>query len=189
MLPILIAFDAATGEVAWRQERPTDALGESPDAYTTPVILEHDGQTQIVVSGGDYVTGHDPATGEEMWRAGGLNPGKERNYRVVGSPVAVAGMVYATSRRNPVLAFRAGGTGDISDSHLAWKWTGAGAPDVPSATTDGRYFYMVDDRGRVSCLDAKTGAVLWGPERTAQGTVSASPVWPTASSTWSMKTR
>ena len=172
----LIAFDVATGEVAWRQERPTDAVGESPDAYTTPVILEHDGQTQIVVSGGDYLTGHDPTTGEEVWRAGGLNPGKERNYRVIGSPVAVAGMVYATSRRNPVLAFRAGGTGDISDSHLAWKWTGAGAPDVPSATTDGRYFYMVDDRGRVSCLDAKTGAVLWGPERTAQGTVSASPV-------------
>ena len=172
----LIAFDAATGEVAWRQERPTDAPGESPDAYTTPVLLEHDGQTQIVVSGGDYVTGHDPATGEELWRAGGLNPGKERNYRVVGSPVAVAGMVYATSRRNPVLAFRAGGTGDISASHLAWKWTGAGAPDVPSAVTDGRYFYMVDDRGRATCLDAKTGEVVWGPERTAQGTVSASPV-------------
>ena len=52
----LIAFDAATGEVAWRRERPTDAPGESPDAYTTPVVLEYDGQTQIVVSGGDYTS-------------------------------------------------------------------------------------------------------------------------------------
>ena len=172
----LIAFDAGTGAVSWRRERPTDAVGESPDAYTTPAVLAHEGQTQIVVSGGDYLTGHDPATGEEVWRASGLNPGKERNYRVVGSPVVVAGMVYATSRRNPVLAFRAGGTGDISTSHLAWKWTGRGGPDVPSAVTDGRYFYMVDDRGRVTCLDARTGALVWGPERTAQGTVSASPV-------------
>lgn len=172
----LIAFDAATGKVLWHRERPTDAVGESPDAYTTPTLLEHDGRIQIVVSGGDYITGHDPATGEEVWRAGGLNPGKERNYRVVGSPLAVDGMVYATSRRNPVLAFSAGGMGDISESGLAWKWEGAGAPDVPSATTDGRYFYMVDDRGRATCLDAKTGTTLWGPERLTQGTVSASPV-------------
>lgn len=172
----LIAFDAAMGAVAWRRERPTDAAGESPDAYTSPVVLVHDGQTQIVVSGGDYLTGHDPATGEEVWRAGGLNPSKHRNYRMVGSPVAVAGMVYATSRHKPVLAFRAGGTGDITTSHLAWKWTGRSGPDVPSAVTDGRYFYMVDDRGRATCLDARTGAVLWGPKRTAQGSVSASPV-------------
>ena len=172
----LIAFDAGTGAVAWRRARSTDAAGESPEAYTSPVVLVHDGQTQIVVSGGDYLTGHDPATGEEVWRAGGLNPNKDPNYRMVGSPVAVAGMVYATGRRRPVLAFRAGGTGDITTSHLAWKWTRGGGPDVPSAVTDGRYFYMVDDRGRATCLDARTGAVLWGPKRTAQGSVSASPV-------------
>ena len=35
---------------------------------------------------------------------------------------------------------------------------------------------MVDDRGLVTCLDAKTGEVVWGPERTAQGTVSSSPI-------------
>lgn len=172
----LIAFDAAKGAVLWRVERPTDAVGESPDAYTTPVVLEHGGQTQIVISGGDYITGHDPTTGKELWRAGGLNPGKEWNYRVIGSPIAINGMIYATSRRNPVLALRAGGTGDISGSHLAWKWEGAGAPDVPSAVSDGRYFYMADDRGRVTCLDAKTGETLWGPKRTGQGNVSASPV-------------
>lgn len=172
----LIAFDAAKGEVLWHRERVTDAVGESPDAYTTPVVLEHDGQTQIVISGGDYVTGHDPATGEELWRAGGLNPGKEWNYRVVGTPVVIDGMVYATSRRNPVLAFSAGGQGDISESHRVWKWEGAGAPDVPSAVSDGRYFFMVDDRGRATCLDAKSGVALWGPERLAQGSVSASPV-------------
>ena len=55
-----------------------------------------------------------------------MNPGKERNYRVVGSPVAVAGMVYATSRRNPVLAFRAGGTGDISTESLGVEVDGSG---------------------------------------------------------------
>ena len=171
----LVAFDAATGAKLWHQERPTDAMGESPDAYTTPTVLKGE-RDQIVISGGDYVTGHDPKTGRELWRAGGLNPQKGRNYRIVGAPIALDGMIYAPSRRTPLLALRAGGSGDISTSHLAWKWEEAGAPDVPTPATDGRYFYMVDDRGRATCLDAKTGELVWGPERTAQGNVSSSPV-------------
>ena len=172
----IVAFNAATGEELWRQERPTDALAESPDAYTTPALLKHNGVTQIVISGADYVTGHQPDTGKEIWRSGGLNPHQEGNYRVVGSPLVVEGIIYAPTRKRPLLALRAGGTGDITDSHLLWKWEGAGAPDVPTPVCDGTYFYMVDDRGLATCLDAKTGEVVWGPERTAQGTVSASPI-------------
>ena len=51
-----------------------------------------------------------------------------------------------------------------------------GVPDVPTPVCDGKYFYMVEDSGRVTCLDAKTGKLIWGPERTAQGIVSASPL-------------
>ena len=168
----LVAFEAASGAVKWRHIRATDAPGESPDAYTTPVVLRHRGREQIVVLGGDYITGHDPATGEEVWRAGGLNPDRQQNYRIVGSPLAVDGMVYAPTRKTPLLAFRAG----LEGLQSAWRWEGEAAPDVPTPVTDGRYFYMVDDRGRATCLDAKTGARLWGPERTQQGNVSASPV-------------
>jgi outer membrane protein assembly factor BamB len=172
----VVAFDALTGKVVWRQERPTDAVAESPDAYTTPALLKHGGKTQIVVSGGDYVTGHDHLTGREVWRAGGLNPEKQGNYRVVGSPFVVGDMIYAPTRKRPLLALRAGGSGKITDSHLVWKWEGAGAPDVPTPVSDGKYFYMVDDKGLATCLSAVDGTVIWGPERTAQGTVSASPI-------------
>lgn len=172
----IVAFDAKSGQEIWKQERPTDAVMESPDAYTTPALLEHNGQTQIVITGGDYVTGHDPSSGEELWRAGGLNPEKGRNYRIVASPLVVDGMIYAPTRKKPLLALKAGGAGDVTNSHLAWKWDGAGSPDVPTPASDGTYFYMVDDNGLASCLDAKSGNVVWGPERTAQGIVSASPV-------------
>jgi hypothetical protein len=59
----ILRIDAATGKTTWRVERPTNAHQESPDSYTTPALLQYDGQTEIVVSGGDAVTGHDPATG------------------------------------------------------------------------------------------------------------------------------
>lgn len=172
----IVSFDGYTGEVLWRQERPTDAEMESPDAYTTPVLLEYDGKTQIVISGGDYVTGHDFETGNEIWRAAGLNPLKRRNYRIVPTPIIVDGIIYAPTRKNPLLALKVGGTGDITESHLVWKYDGSGAPDVPSPVCDGKYFYMVDDRGLVTCLDAKTGDLIWGPEKTTEGIVSASPV-------------
>ena len=170
----LVALDANSGKEVWREERATDALRESPDSYTTPALLKRDGETQIVVTGGDCVTGHDPDTGREIWRADGLNPQQRGNYRIVASPVVIDDMIYAPTRRRPLLALSAGGTGDVS-GNVVWKWEGAGAPDVPTPASDGTYFYMVDDRGLATCLDAKTGAVVWGPERTAQGVVSTSP--------------
>lgn len=170
----IVALDAGSGREIWREARATDAAWESPDSYTTPALLEHDGRTQIVITGGDCVTGHDPSTGREAWRAYGLNPERRGNYRIVASPVVVGDMIYAPTRRRPLLALAAGGTGDVS-RNVRWKWEGAGAPDVPTPVCDGKYFYMVDDRGLATCLDAKTGAVVWGPERTAQGVVSASP--------------
>ncbi len=170
----LVAFNGLTGKEVWRAIRPTDAPRESPDAYTTPALLNVNGKNQIVISGGDYVTGHDPETGKEIWRAGGLNPMKSANYRIVASPVVAGGMVYAPSRNRPLVALRTGGTGDVTNSHFAWKWDDRGGPDVPTPVSDGKFFYMVDDRGMMTCLDAKTGKLIWGPERTANGTVDSS---------------
>ena len=170
----VVALDTNSGKEVWREERPTDAIRESPDSYTTPALLKRDGKAQVVITGGDCVTGHDPDTGREIWRANGLNPQQRGNYRIVASPVVVGDMIYVPTRKRPLLALSAGGTGDVS-GNVVWKWEGAAAPDVPTPVCDGKYFYMVDDRGRAMCLDAKTGAVVWGPERTAQGVVSASP--------------
>jgi outer membrane protein assembly factor BamB len=172
----LLALNAADGKVLWRVERPTDAIFESPDAYTTPAVLEVGGKKQLVVSGGDYVTGHDAETGAEIWRSSGLNPRKDRAYRIVPSPTVRDGMIFAPTRKVPLLALKAGGKGDISESHLAWKWTGDNAPDVPTPVSDGPRFYMVGDEGRITCLDAKTGAVIYGPEDTGIGRTWGSPI-------------
>jgi len=170
----ILSIETLTGKTRWRVERPTDAVSESPDAYTTPALLSYDGREEVVVSGADYVTGHDPATGAELWRAGGLNPAKDRSYRVVASPIVVNGMVYVSSRVRPLIAFRAGGRGDVTESHKVWS-TDQG-PDVPTPATDGTHIFILNDRGVVWCRDAKTGAEIWGGQRVRPGTYSASPV-------------
>ncbi len=172
----LFALDAASGEVLWHVERPTDARSESPDAYTTPALLTHEGKTQVVILGGDYVTGHSPDTGKELWRSGGLNPRQAGNYRIVASPTVGGGMIFAPTRRVPFLALKAGGEGDITESHRAWSWEGGGAPDVPSPVVHGDRLIAVNDSGQVNVLDATTGREMLGPLETNLGTISASPV-------------
>ena len=79
----VLRIDKTTGKTVWRVERPTDAVVESPDAYTTPALLQYDGKTEIVITGGDVVTGHDPATGKELWRAD--VPESDRTTATTGS--------------------------------------------------------------------------------------------------------
>ena len=170
----VMRIDKNNGKTLWKVDRPTSAIRESPDSYTTPALLRYGKTTEIVITGGDCVTGHDPANGKELWRANGLNPDNNPSYRIVASPIIFDNIIYAPTRIRPLLALKAGGRGDITNSHVLWS-TGNG-PDVPTPVTDGKYFYIVNDRGIMFCLDAKTGAEVYGQQRIKPGTYSGSPV-------------
>ena len=170
----LLRLDKITGRTLWRVERTSNAQQESPDAYTTPTIVRDGTRAMIVVSGADVVTAHDPATGGEIWRAEGLNPGGDGIYRIIASPLTHDGIVYAPTRERPMLAVRASGRGDVTRSHVLWRFTNG--PDVPTPVTDGTYLYVVNDRGIMWCLDAKTGAPVYERQRLRPSTYTGSPV-------------
>ncbi|MCA1604914.1 MAG: PQQ-binding-like beta-propeller repeat protein [Acidobacteria bacterium] len=170
----VLRINAKTGKTVWKVERPTNAVRESPDSYSTPGLLRQGKNVEIVITGGDCVTGHDPATGKELWRANGLNPDNNPFYRIVASPVIYNDIIYAPTRVKPLLALKAGGRGDITTSHVLWST--ANGPDVPTPVTDGKYFYVVNDKGVMWCLDARTGKEVYGPQRVKTGTYSSSPV-------------
>jgi outer membrane protein assembly factor BamB len=170
----VMRIDKKSGKTLWKVDRPTNAIRESPDAYTTPALLRYGKTTEIVITGGDCVTGHDPATGKELWRANGLNPDNNPSFRIVASPIVFGDIIYAPTRIKPLLALKAGGRGDITSSHVLWSTPNG--PDVPTPVTDGKYFYVVNDRGIMFCLDAKTGAEVYVQQRIKPGTYSASPV-------------
>lgn len=170
----VMSIDKKSGKTTWKVERATAAIRESPDSYTTPGLLKYGKNVEIVITGGDCVTGHDPATGKELWRANGLNPENNPFYRIIASPVVFNDIVYVPTRVKPLLALKAGGRGDITASHVIWSTTNG--PDVPTPVTDGKYFYVVNDSGIMWCFDAKTGQEIYGKQRIKSGTYSASPV-------------
>jgi len=170
----VMRIDGKSGKTMWKVDRPTHAISESPDSYTTPLLVNVGTTNEIVVSGGDIVTAHDPATGKEIWRANGLNPQNDPNYRIIASPVLAGSLVIAPTRNRPMLALRPDGSGDVTNTHKAWSFDLG--PDVPTPISDGKLLYVVRDNGVVHALDVKTGAVVWGPERLKTGAYSSSPV-------------
>jgi len=170
----LLRIDKKTGKTLWRIERHTPAIRESHDSYSTPMIAKTSEGTQLIVLGGDVVTGHDLKTGEELWRVTGFNPQNHEDYRTIASATYFDGLVFAPTRERPLQAFKVGGKGDITSTNVLWKFEKG--PDVPTPVTDGKYFYSINDRGIVFCLDTKTGHEIYGSQRMKPGTYSASPI-------------
>ena len=131
----ILKIDRMTGKTVWRVERPTPAVSESPDSYTTPAWVEANGRAELIITGGDVVSGHDPATGKDYWRADVLNPTRGSAYRIIASPTIVDGLIIAPTRNNPLTAMRPGGSGDVAATHVVWTF--AQGPDVPTPVSDG----------------------------------------------------
>ena len=168
----VLRISKANGRTIWRVERPTIAQRESPDSYTTPAIVRTGENLELVITGGDAVTGHDVNTGKELWRADALNPTGDYANRIVASPVVYGELIITPSRERPMLAMRPGGRGDVARSHILWRFENG--PDVPTPVTDGKYVYVINDRGIMWCLDARTGHEVYGKMRLRPSTYSGS---------------
>ena len=178
----LAAFDRATGELLWKHDRDVPAPSEAAQSYSTPLVTAGDaarGEPAEVmfVLGADHVTAHDAAAGAELWRVGGLNPEANGFFRSIASPVLAGDLVIAPyARGGTITAIRRGGSGDVTQSHVAWVRKDTGA-DVPTpAVKDGR-IVVCTDKGIVEGLDAATGKTAWRKELPKnRNAYSASPV-------------
>ena len=161
------AFDKLTGRTLWRTPRKERVGWGSPVAVR---VGDHD---EIIVSSQRKVYAYDPETGKELWYfSGNLS-------EVTPTPVIGHGLLFCCSgRAGPTLAIRPGGSGDVTDTHLAWR-ANKGSPFVPSPLLYGDYLYMINDmNGVVTCYRAQSGELQWQQRLGAGkgGGFSASPV-------------
>lgn len=160
----IVAFDLRTGRQLWKQDRPSKAVMESREAFTSPVVHVHNGITELLVVGGDCLTGHDPASGKELWRWGTWNPDREPFWRLVPSPVSGGGVILACApKKNPVYALKAGGQGVLDDSALAWVSSSKEvSSDVPTPLFyEGRFYILNGGRHTLNCVEPETGKVIY----------------------------
>ncbi len=153
----LVALNAETSEQVWKVEGVKRSWG-------TPVIVTAaDGSQELVIYYEDFLKGFNPRTGEELWSFTGV-----ADY-VCPSVVAEGDVIYAVGgRRGNTFAVRAGGRGDITETHKLWE--ADAQTNVPSPVVVGDYLMFVNQQGRAACINRHTGEVL--PEVRIEGSAN-----------------
>jgi outer membrane protein assembly factor BamB len=176
----ILAMDPRTGSQLWKHVRPSEAVGESLEAFNTPMPYEHNGTKQLLVNGGDAVTGHDLDTGKELWRWETWNPEKIGHWRLVPSPVAGDGIVLLCAPKNsPVYALPTTKSGRLSDNDLLWVSRNERniTSDVPTpAFYDGDFFILSKNRRTLSRVEPRTGKIKWSAKLKSRRELEASPL-------------
>lgn len=175
--PYIVALDARSGKVVWRRDRITTATNGF--SFSTPTLIDDEKRKLVVSAGSGMVGAYDVDDGKEVWRVG-----YGEGFSVVPRPVVAHGLIFvATGSQHKgrgdgsesVLAIRLGGRGDVTDTHVAWRYTEA-KPHVPSMLAVGDELYFVNEmRAELICLDAVTGQLHW--RERIRGRFTASPVY------------
>jgi outer membrane protein assembly factor BamB len=144
------AFDAATGKVIWKRDRP-ETVG-----WGSPVVINTGTRDELIVNSQRRVAAYDPETGRDLWSVRGMT------FEVIPTPVVGHGLVFCSSgRQGPTLAIKPGGSGDVTATHVAWS-SPKGSPFVPSGLIHGPYLYLVNDiQSILTVYEAATGKVMY----------------------------
>ncbi|MFC1493455.1 PQQ-binding-like beta-propeller repeat protein, partial [candidate division KSB1 bacterium] len=153
----IVVLNALTGDEIWRKDRDEGTI------WMTPLVVEVDGQAQVITSGTKRNRSYNLSNGELIWECEGLTS------NVIPSPVAADGVVYLMSgyRGNMLRAIRlAGARGDISDTP-AELWTyEQDTPYTPSPLLlNGLLYFLKTNNGVLTCLNVSTGQPNYSNER------------------------
>jgi outer membrane protein assembly factor BamB len=160
----LAAFDKATGDLQWKIARNYTTPPEGDQSYSTPNVIERDGQQIIIVWGAEHLTAHAADDGRMLWTCGGFNPEENRNWVSVASAVIDGNVaIVPYGRGSRVTAVKLDGMGDVTETHRLWTRNDTGS-FVPTPVIDDGRVYFVRDGGEVDCLDRDTGKTLWSDQ-------------------------
>ena len=164
----LIALDKHTGQTVWKTERPQEFYKNidptSRKAYCTPIVVNVNGNDQLISNGSQLAIAYEPETGKEIWQV------FYGDDSTVSMPLSYNGMVYVNSGwmlpkdGSPfyarLLAVDPTGSGDVTKSHVPWE-VDEDVPQISTPVIVDSLIYMVHERGDLTCLNARNGAVIW----------------------------
>ena len=138
----MLALNTQTGQPLWEVKR--DVAG----SWSSPVVLDINGQPQLITCASPFVIAYNPVDGKELWR------NKCLESDVAPSPILAGNMLVAIAPNTAIFGLHPGAT------DTAWKIE-EGAPDATSPVSDGRRLYIVESGGMLTCYDIETGKVVW----------------------------
>jgi len=145
----IYALDGFSGQPVWQVKRPV------ANSWASPVVVDVEGKSQIITCSAPFVISYDAETGAELWRVECMSGD------IAPSSVYAGGLVFALEPYNALTAIKPDGRGDVTKSHVAWKNEEADVPDICSPVSDGELLFMLTTEGFLSCVDVKSGKIVW----------------------------
>ncbi len=160
----MVALNAETGEVVWKQEEPggaNDRAGKMVGSWSTPIVTKVDGKDQLICSMPTRVVAYDPDDGKILWSCGGLP--SERGDLVYTSPVIAGKLGIAMGGyKGPAIGFKLGGSGDITETGRIWREEDKQPQRIGSGVVVGNHLYVANaGPSTVQCIDVATGKDVW----------------------------
>ncbi len=161
----LAAFDKQSGEIVWKVARNYSTPQECDHGYSTPLVIQYQGKESILVWGAEHLTIHNATDGQVTWSCGNFNPGANKLWPAIATPVIVGDMAVIAYGRNDrgiprTFGIRLTGNGDVTQSSHIWERTDIGTFVPTPAAYKGRVI-LVRDRGEVVSIDPATGKTVW----------------------------
>ncbi len=180
----VIKLDKLTGKTVWEFDRKTNVNFECKHSYASPFIYDDGKQKFLVAHGADCTTGHDLATGTEVWRLSRLNGPSplfskhDDTFRFVASPAVVKNwIIVPTAKEGPTVGLKVDdklrGDGVETSPNVAWKLERT--PDVSIPLVHDGLIYLLHKDGKLQCIELDTGKEIYF-ERTHTSQHRASPV-------------
>ncbi|MEI6603928.1 MAG: PQQ-binding-like beta-propeller repeat protein [Verrucomicrobiota bacterium] len=158
---LILAIDPLTGKTLWQHVRPTSAIDESCESYASPVPLDNPARKELLIQGGDCISGHDPATGDEYWRLD-YNPQRETIWRLIPSPITVGELIVADKPRGgSLLALKAGGKGELQTAALAWTYDEHTSDSGTPLVYQGLIYVLQSDKNDSVARGSKSSAGIF----------------------------
>lgn len=166
----VVALHKKTGDTVWKTDRSVDwgkTDGDFKKAYSTPLLINVNGRQELVSSGSKAVMAYDPQTGKELWKV------RYEGFSSTARPLYGHGLVFVNTgfSKADLFAIKPGGSGDVTDTHVAWTIT-KGIGSKPSPVLVGELIFQCHDGGVATCIDAKSGREVWA--KRLKGQYSAS---------------
>ena len=157
----IVAMDKRTGKELWRTPR------EEITSWATPMVIEHNGVNQVIVPASGKTRSYDLKTGKAIWECAGLGS------NVIPSAVHSDGIVYVMSghSRPAMQAISLDkAKGDIAGTDAVLWSLRQNTPYVASPLLVGDRLYLMKGRNSIlSCYNAKSGDLIYGPQRLPDG--------------------
>ena len=144
----MIALDGLTGQTVWETKRPV------PNSWSSPIVTKIGEQFQLITCGDPWVIAYDPAKGTELWRVNCLYGD------VAPSPIYANGLIFVVEPDARLIAIRAGGKGDVTETHIAWdndEW----GPGICSPVSNGELVFLLASEGLLGCYKNSDGTMLY----------------------------